>query len=85
MQMTSLAGAPVEGTKNSKQDLGHLTDVSPVLQEHPDNIHVYGLVVHLSVYIVIYNIYVSFYLSKQSLTSSISLCKAVIFISILRQ
>lgn len=56
MQMTPLAGAPVKGTKSSEQDLGTLTDVSPILQEHPDNIPVYGLVVHPSTNIVIYSI-----------------------------
>lgn len=56
MQMTPLAGAPGKRTKSSEQDLGHITDVSPVLQEHPDNIHVYGLVVHPSAHIVIYSI-----------------------------
>lgn len=56
MQMTPLARAPLKGTKSSEQDLGSITDVSPVLQEHPDNIHVYGLAVHPSAYIVIYSI-----------------------------
>lgn len=56
MQMTALAGAPVKGTRSSEQDQGSITDMSPTLQEHPDNIHVYALVVHPSAYTVIYSI-----------------------------
>lgn len=56
MQMTALAGAPVKGTRSSEQDQGSIIDMSPILQEHPDNIHVYALVVHPSANTVIYSI-----------------------------
>lgn len=55
MQIAPLVGAQVKGTRSSEQDPGRGTDVSPALQEHPDNIHVCGLVVHPSAYVVIYS------------------------------
>lgn len=60
MQMTPLSGTEVKGTRSSEQGPGHITDVSPVVQKHHDNIHGYGLVVHPSAYTdgcytVIYN------------------------------
>lgn len=55
MQMTPLAGTELKGTRSPEQVPGHITDVSPVVQEHPDNIHGYGLVVHPSACTVVYS------------------------------
>lgn len=56
MQMTALAGASVKGTNSSEQDRGNTSSVC--LLFYKSNLiitHVYGLVVHPSVYIIIYS------------------------------